>query len=341
MVGTCSQSPALNQHVDLHCNAPPDRDVLHKGPASQGAASPGRPAGNSNTGNTGISDDSTPPTPPSMDVDPPAPVPGPGPSHSAGPPDHAVAQASATPTSPLGQHSDGPGTPPPGTMQLHSPAAGLIQPLVGLHVDEQYVQLGIPDLYHSAFNLLNGHTISMKKSNKPTPVTLTATQAYEVVSMFFSEMFCTTHERIQDIVRNVEGYNAACRANVAGADESAPAAIQQVFKSLSAIARRDTPTTLKYLAYNIHNVQLRDSWEKVRESLAAGDGSSRQYIEYLGLRPKVGTTYISLAKKALCTKAGISTEKFADYLRNAQVPAALVQHFGPGGLLFCPNNMSG
>lgn len=155
-------------------------------------------------------------------------------------------------------------------------------------------------------------------------------------------MFCTTHKRIEDIIRNVEAYNTMCYADVAYTDTSAPHAIRGIFKSLSAIARRDTPATLDYLVHNIDKVKLRDSWEKVRASLAAVDESSRQYIDYLALRaPTRGTTYISLAKEAIYRKAGISAERFALHLRDGLVPAALARHFGPGGLLYCPNNASG
>ncbi|KAK4156662.1 hypothetical protein C8A00DRAFT_30422 [Chaetomidium leptoderma] len=205
-------------------------------------------------------------------------------------------------------------TPPP-----NPPSQELVQSSnIRLDIDERYTQLGVPDIYSRAFNLLNGRRISVTKNNRVTEATLTTSQAYDIVNVFFSEMFCTTHKRIQDI------------------------AIQDVFNSLSAIARRDTPSTLDYLVQNIDNVKLRNSWEQVRVSLATGDKSSRQYIDYLGLgTPTRGKTFISLAKKALCEEVGISTYKFESYLRNSIVPAALTRHFGPGSLLFFPNNMSG
>ncbi|KAK4039859.1 hypothetical protein C8A01DRAFT_36167 [Parachaetomium inaequale] len=253
-----------------------------------------------------------------------------------------------TPLTPPSIPTDCP-TPTPPT-QPYTPAATppspLSQELVGVHaggnIDERYIRLGVPGIFHRAFDLLNRRRISYTKNNKRDEVTLTPRQAYEIVHVFFSEMFCTTHERVEAIVSNVEAYNTACYADVASIDKSAPTAIRDLFTSLSAIAKRDKPEALDYLVQNIDSVRLRESWDKVRASLAATDASSYQYIVYLGLTPPThGTTYVSLAKKALCRKAGISADKFTSYLRIAQVPAALTRHFGLGSLLFCPNNMSG
>jgi hypothetical protein len=210
-----------------------------------------------------------------------------------------------------------------------------------LNIDERYIRLGVPVIFQRAFDLLDHRRISYTKNNKRVEVTLTSSQASDIVSVFFSEMFCTTHERVEAIVSNAEGYNTACYADVASVDKSAPTAIQELFSSLSAIARRGTPRALDCLIQNIDSVRLRKSWDKVCVSLASEDDSSHQYIDYLGLKPTRGTTYVSLAKKVLCRKVGISADKFADYLRGSHVPAALTRHFGLGSLLFCPSNKSG
>ncbi|KAK4242000.1 hypothetical protein C8A03DRAFT_29741 [Achaetomium macrosporum] len=67
--------------------------------------------------------------------------------------------------------------------------------------------------------------------------------------------------------------------------------------------------------------------ETVRVSLATGDESGRRYVESLGLESRD-------------LQQGCS-DKWAYYLRYAQVPAVLAKHFGGGRLLFCPDTMSG
>jgi hypothetical protein len=123
-----------------------------------------------------------------------------------------------------------------------------------------YTRLGIPDLYHRSLSLLNGCKIPRSQRYKcKGSVMLTPDEAYQIVQVFFSTMVCTTHERIENIVRSIKIYNTGCRANVIRADTSAPQAIREFLESVSAVPTPDTPGALKYLIKNICHVRLHDS----------------------------------------------------------------------------------
>jgi hypothetical protein len=111
---------------------------------------------------------------------------------------------------------------------------------------------------------------------------------------------------------------------------------------MSALAKEDRKVTFKYLQYNCHLMQFLQYWEGMRQSLVDMDEEGVQIANYLQLPiPKRGQTYVSLAKRALLTKFGISSMRFDSYRRNARIPLALARIFGLGALLFCPNNKSG
>ncbi|KAK3311383.1 uncharacterized protein B0T15DRAFT_72876 [Chaetomium strumarium] len=160
------------------------------------------------------------------------------------------------------------GTSSPGQLHAPSPASTVpttpSQQLVDLsstlEVGEMYTRLGIPDLYRRSFDLLNGRRITRSPHYKSFgSVMLTPGAAYEIVQVFFSKMVCTTHERIEDIVRTIKTYNTGCRADITRADTSAPQAIREFLESVSAIATPETPGALRSLTQNICYVRLHDS----------------------------------------------------------------------------------
>jgi len=201
-----------------------------------------------------------------------------------------------------------------------------------------YTQARLERIYRKAYRRLNGATVSVSIRQRTVNKTLTEAQAHRTVVVFFEEMLGSIMHRVQDIVKHANLYNAAHSARTI--ETGTPIALRRLYANISLLTEEDIPHTLHFLRRNVRLVNLRNNWLRVRNSLTNIDTTGHKIVSFLN-HPKRGVTYVSLAKKALCKKAGISPHKFSDYLRSAHIPAALVQHFGPGALLFCPNNTGG
>jgi hypothetical protein len=216
-------------------------------------------------------------------------------------------------------------------------------------IDEQCTWIEVENMYRQAYSRLKGLKVCAKfPSAKRHHVTIGTRDAQDIVNLFFRSMLGTTMERVQQIAANIEVYNTAQIrvAKAAGADPAAPDAVMgRISVILVDIIRTDMPMALKCLLYQVAIVRLRDVWKGVQASLAKGRGDAssqeyNQYIDYLELgETKTGVGYATVVKTALCKRVGITLRRLTQLTEAAMVPAALVQHFGRGSLLF-PKSMN-
>jgi hypothetical protein len=206
--------------------------------------------------------------------------------------------------------------------------------------DKQLGCAAVRDLALRAYDKLNGCMLGVIKSHQTTMVKTTPEQAQQFVELFFNGMLGTTVGRVRGLVGGAGAYNVSCKARQEGVGATAPLAIRQLFHSLSQIPEKGRPDMAKSLVYNLEVIKLRKAWVEICASLAALDPAGHELIAYLGLEPpKQGTTYVSQAKSTICNRSGITVAEFSFLLRNSTIPAALVEHFGPGSLLFCSSTI--
>ena len=208
--------------------------------------------------------------------------------------------------------------------------------------NEHCTRAALADLARAAFAKLDGIQYSIVKSQRRETRVLSTKEAEAVTRMFFEDMVGGLMTRLQKLVENVARYNAMCESGVAAVSSDAPAPIRRLWMGLSTLYSSDIAIEISTLRRNIGLVGLSQEWDTIREAvqevhhISEASQAIQTFLCVRGGSGRRGLNMVSKAKAALCSNANISTQDFEKYIRDSQLPVALVKHFGRGSLMLCP-----
>jgi hypothetical protein len=193
---------------------------------------------------------------------------------------------------------------------------------------------------------LCGAEIEITANNRAKTHTISNTEARELTTTFFNKWFGTMDERLRSLARAANTYSSQGTRTSASRVRGLPKSLKRLCKAYfecsdMALANSETYRSIRY---NIRVAQFTEAWRMVRRHVMAKDDEGTAIIKALGIRiagPGRGQSYHSLLKRVLCTNYEMKPATFESYIRNAQIPLAMVDRFGWGLLLFLPNNCSG
>lgn len=192
-----------------------------------------------------------------------------------------------------------------------------------------------------AYDMLMEATFSRQKQGKKgQEFKLSHEEATRILKFFFNNGFGTTRDRVYALLDDCETINAGALAYAQAVHQATPAILKGLYADISVLLEQDHTSIYRSTRYYLSLVYLERDWANIRKALASSNSrDARDIIEFLEIEEDhlaSGVSYISLAKRAVCAATHIAEGNFADKLRAAHVPSALVDTFGLGAILFLP-----
>jgi len=194
------------------------------------------------------------------------------------------------------------------------------------------------DLRRKAFAKLNNCAITTINQFALGRLPLGTRMAYSISVVFFKDMISPVCDRVHDII-HAHAYMAATQAGMAkGEDQDAgtPQIFKDIYITLAALRSTDAKSNaISTLRHQIELCRLSNRWGQIRQ-LVSESPLTPEGARVLSLcgPPSPGVNNISRAAAGICDGIGMDKGTFQLYLKNAALPASLVQVFGHGGIMF-------
>ncbi|KAK0752603.1 hypothetical protein B0T18DRAFT_486887 [Schizothecium vesticola] len=198
---------------------------------------------------------------------------------------------------------------------------------------------------------LKGLEVEFIKKKAKKTVRLTGTDASSITDAFFGPKWiggCA--ERIIAIAQGSRDLDISTRAGqqAADLDNNMPDEFRLILRCLQTVKHNDFKDSTFALSRYLGLISFANAWDEIHDKLnadtSAADASKKRHdllsfsfgkASYFG---KSRSQFVREAKKKLCSLCKIKPGEFDRTKELTLLPLAIIEHFGPGGLLFLPSS---